>query len=139
MKKRIVATLVLSLGLAGNALAQTNLGEVLDKGARPLTKDAVQSLVNGAVYSGTFGNGIQFEMTLKTDGSISGSGRSGGESGAITGNWLVSDKGQLCTKLWNQGQSSDVCIYIYKVGDDTYTSQSDSNRGATAFKRGFKK
>ena len=55
-----------------SALAQNSLGELLDGGAKKLTKEALQSALSGAQVSGKSVTGASTEYSYKADGSFSG-------------------------------------------------------------------
>ena len=74
MKFRLLAVTVVVAGLASaNALAQANLGELLDMGAKKLSKEELVALLSGANMSGETRDGAVYDVTYKPNGTYSGS------------------------------------------------------------------
>ena len=70
--RRVMAGLIL-MGLSATpALAQKSLGDLLDGGAKKLSKEAVQSTIGGAQISGTSTTGAATDYHYTSDGKFSG-------------------------------------------------------------------
>jgi len=121
-----------------SALAQNSLGELLDGGAKKLTKEAVQSALSGAQVSGKSVTGASTEYSYKADGSFSGNlqNSEGWKSGAV-GTWKVDDGGKLCSEwtLTVNSKRFQGCGFIYAKANDYYYVESDSDRAAPIYKR----
>jgi hypothetical protein len=120
------------------ALAQHSLGDLLDGGAKKLSKEAVQSALGSAHVSGQSPLGAQLEYDLKADGYFSGNLRTwdGGNS-EVVGTWSVDDSGKICstTTVPRTGNTSKRCGFLYALPDQYYFCESDSDRAAPIFKR----
>lgn len=142
--KRIVACVVMWLGMAlasGGVLAQSNLGEVMDKGGTKLSKQDLHALIPGALWQSTTASGIAFKIDMKADQTLVGTGTNAKGSGPVTGSWAINDQGQLCTKtlIVNFRQTTEACVHVFKLGSDYFGSVSDRDRAAPASRRTYTK
>src|SRR5262245_44674555 len=99
MNRYLIGSLIL-LGLMGTvAHAQNSLGDLLDGGAKKLSKDAVKTTLGGAHVSGKAVSGADTEYDYKADGYLSGNlkAQDGWTSGAV-GKWTVDESGKLCSE-----------------------------------------
>lgn len=142
---------LLCLALAGvfalaslPASAQSNVGDLLDKGAKKLIKDDYMAMAPFRVkYLWPQGGG-EGDLVYEANGTLSGSEyhySSRSESPA-TGTWQADENGKWCMKkhmaVWKS--NTDMCWYTWKLGDDYYGSASDSDRNAPVRKaRSFAK
>lgn len=109
------------------------LGEVLDLGAKPFTKEHFLPLLPlTRTYRWNDGNG-QTVQTFKADGTLKGTATvyAGGGSSPSYGYWKFKDNGQWCVDerftAWNRGYEH--CVFLYQVGGAAvYASSSDSDR-----------
>ena len=142
----IRCSLIVGLSLLGltstAAMAQNSLGDLLDGGAKKLSKEAVQSALSGAQVSGKSTSGADTEYRYKADGSFSGNlqNSEGWRSGAV-GTWSVDDGGKLCSEWTLTGNSKRLkgCGFLYAKSDQIYYTESDSDRSAPIYKRVIKK
>ena len=104
------------------AMAQANLGELLEQGAKRLDKAEVQALLVGATLSGPTTTGGDVRLEVKADGSLSGNIR-GVRSYGVMGTWKLEDDGQFCTDLTSAGSRSmqiASCNHYYRRGRDYF-------------------
>jgi len=142
MRSNLIGSLIL-IGLTSTAaLAQNSLGELLDAGAKKLSKEAVQSALSGAHVSGKSTSGAATEYFYKADGYFSGNlqNSEGWKSGAV-GTWSVDNSGKLCSEwtLTVNSKKLKGCGFIYAKADEYYYTESDSDRTAPIYKRVIKK
>ena len=142
---RVLAAAVSFMALASApALAQTNLGELLDAGGKKLSKQEVEAALSGAALSGDMPSGATFQTDYKSDGTYSGAFTSpqNKRNGTTFGKWTVDDAGKVCTdgtiRLY-ENQPQKICAFYFKSGDQYFVSTSDSDRGAGIMKRTIKK
>jgi hypothetical protein len=95
--RKVLGGLIL-MGLSTtSALAQKSLGDLLDGGAKKLSKEAVQSAISGAQVSGTSTTGAATDYNYKPDGNFSGNLRtSDGWTTGTVGTWSVDDRQVVC-------------------------------------------
>ncbi|MES2974595.1 MAG: DUF995 domain-containing protein [Pseudomonadota bacterium] len=125
------------------AQAQT-VGELLDKGAKPLTKEDYAALMPLKIRYGWPQGGGEGELVFAADGTLSGSEyqfSSRSESPAV-GTWTVDDSGKWCMKksmtLWKT--NTDRCWITYRMGTDYYGGFAEGDRNSrTAKYKGFGK
>lgn len=120
------------------ALAQSNVGDLLDKGAKKLTKDDYMSLAPFRLKYVWPQGGGEGDLVYVADGTLSGSEyhySSRSESPA-TGTWSADDAGKWCMKkhmpVWNS--RTDMCWYTWKLGEDYWGSATDSDRSGRVVK-----
>ena len=138
----LVAGLTLLALTSTAALAQNSLGDLLDGGAKKLSKEAVQSALSGAQVSGKSTTGADTEYEFKPGGSFSGNlQNSEGWRTGVVGTWSVDEGGKLCSD-WTLAKNSKKfkgCGFLYAKADQYYYSESDSDRSAPIYKRVIKK
>ena len=123
----------------GGAHAQSNLGELLDLGAKKILKpEYVASLPTTVFAVWPDGKGER-RLTFFPDGKITGNEKhyaSGATSGSV-GKWTMTDSGKICTSVrftvW-QG-SREECRYFFRVGSDVYITLSDAARATPVQKQ----
>jgi len=145
MMFRILATTAVVFGLASaQALAQNTLGELLDMGAKKLSKEEVVTALSGASLSGETKEGASFKVDYKADGTYSGSFVSpqNKRNGTTFGTWTAADTGKICIdgsiRLY-EVQPQKSCQFYFKNGDQYYISPSDTDRSAAVQKRAIAK
>jgi hypothetical protein len=143
MRHRVLIGSSILLALTSTAaLAQNSLGDLLDGGAKKLSKDAVKSAYAGAHVSGKSASGADTEYDYKADGYFSGNLKaSDGWTTGVVGTWTVDDSGKFCGE-WTLTQNSkrfNGCGFLYAKGDQLYYVESDSDNGAKIYKRVIKK
>jgi hypothetical protein len=145
MKTLVVASCAVLIGLgSASALAQNNLGELIDMGGKKLSKEESVAALSGANVSGQARDGALFQSDYKADGTYAGAFVSpqNKRNGSTYGKWIVDDTGKVCVdgsiRLY-EVQPQKNCLFYFKNGDQYYISPSDSDRGAFVAKREIKK
>ena len=139
---------------AGPALAQTNLGELLDAGAKPLSAQEFKEALVQRVVVGPTPTGGRIEVMYTTSGGVQGTGhtRPAAETMIvivpINGAWTLGDDGKVCTSMrigigQGGGNAPPVvlpprCQFWFKHGEQYFLSDSDSDRGARVLLRTLK-
>lgn len=143
MKHYILIGSSILLGLISTAsLAQNSLGDLLNGGAKKLSKDAVKSALGGAHVSGKSVSDADTEYDYKPDGYFSGNLKaSDGWYTGVVGSWTVGENGKLCGEWTLSGNSKRFsgCGFLYTMGDQLYYVESDSDKSAKIYKRVIKK
>jgi hypothetical protein len=132
--KLSVAVSLLMSGLTAAALAQSNIGELLDKGGKKVIKADFDALLPLRVkYKWPQGGG-DGDLVYAADGTLQGTEshwRSRSDS-PTTGTWTFDDNGRWCIKksliAWNT--TTDLCWYLFQAGDRYFMSQADIDRSA---------
>ena len=150
------AMLLLGLALslcAPFAVAQNNLGELLDGGAKQLSAEEFKEQVVQRVIVGPTATGGNLEIMYASNGVIQGRGTAqfatGNTQAAITGDWKIDDSGRVCTSTWigNVGGAGGPvlgvalpsrCQVWFKYKEQYFLSDSDSDRSAKVLRRTVK-
>ena len=125
------------------ALAQTNLGQLLDSGAVKVSAaDFKQEIVGRAVVGparGVYSATSTQEVVYLEGGVIRGSGASsvfggmsgGGQTFVIEGTWTIDERDRVCqtTRLGSMVLAPR-CQYWFKQSDKYFFADSDSDRSA---------
>ncbi|MEN9384953.1 MAG: hypothetical protein RL323_2096 [Pseudomonadota bacterium] len=128
---KLLMTLIATLtALVAPVYAQSNVGELLEKGGKQLGKSDVLELVP-LRYQSKWPNGQgEEELFFTSDGNITGTGYHYGSrsNSPATGQWKVDEDGRVCTPktftAWNS--STNMCWYLYRLNDGYYsTAKSD--------------
>ena len=133
---KIAAEIILSMGTAH---AQSNLGELLDQGGSKVTKDQWVALLPATVSGITTSGKAEFKLTFKPDGTFSGTSASlqGYGSSGNYGTWKMDSNGEQCFDEnfpgWNL--KLNTCGFLYKLGNQYFRSNSDSDKTSPIFKR----
>lgn len=154
--KGAVSTLTLPLALAVAlwtplAAAQSNLGELLDAGARKLSPEEFKEEVVQRVIVGPTASGGSMEVMYTRTGVIQGLGAPGVGApfyAPISGEWKTDDGGRICTAM-RIGTGGIVagasgltlparCQYWYRHDQQYFFSDSDFDRSARVFRRTVK-
>src|ERR1700756_2162383 len=97
------AMLLLGLALslcAPFAVAQNNLGELLDGGAKQLSAEEFKEQVVQRVIVGPTATGGNLELMYASNGVIQGRGSHplaiGNNQSPISGDWKIDDSGKIC-------------------------------------------
>jgi len=137
-------TLQLSLALAlltsgSFAMAQANLGTLLDAGAARLSAEEFRRELVGRQISGLAANGQQMQIVYLESGEIRGAGGAtprggaggGGQTFDIQGTYTIDDSARMCTTM-QLGRTSLAprCQYWYRLDRQYFLSDSDSDRSA---------
>lgn len=116
---------VVALGLSATiALAQSNVGELLDAGGKALSKDEVLAVLKGATASGPLNGGGESQIEWKDNGVLSGyTVNATGRRGSIFGTWAVDESGRICrdyeVKFYESTKVKD-CFSVYRLGEQYF-------------------
>jgi len=151
---RLSKTLLAGIFLAScvsPAVAQTNVGQLLDSGAAKLSAaDFKQEIVGrylvGPGRGGLISTSSAQEVVYLEDGLIRGSGSVGTFSGTfgvsfgIEGTWTIDERDRVCqTTRAGNVVLAPRCQYWFKLSDKYYFADSDSDRSALITVRTVKK
>ena len=115
------------------AHAQSNLGELLDQGAKKMPGAAVKAwLLSGTLTGSSLTNGFPVEVRYKEDGSFTGSVAAPRGPVGIWGKWTLQDDGKLCAEIAaaTRPDVQRTCVYFFSIAERYYVSESESDRGA---------
>ena len=130
------------------ALAQNNLGELLDAGAKRLSAEEFRQEVTQHSLEGVIPSGGRMEVMYASSGVIQG--RTGGLgtglnptlgtiSAPIDGVWNIDDSGRTCTSMVIGRTFLPLrCQFWFKYKEDYFAADSDSDRNARVFRRTVK-
>jgi hypothetical protein len=151
LSKTLLAGILLASGVSP-ALAQTNVGQLLDSGAVKLSAEEFKQQIVGRFLIGP-GRGLSMaasaqEVVYLADGLIRGSGHAttlggmsgGGQSFSIEGTWTIDERGRVCqsTRAGNVVLAPR-CQVWFKQSDNYFFADSDSDRSALITVRTLKK
>jgi hypothetical protein len=125
------------------AVAQGTLGELLDAGASKMSAREFKQELVGRPIAGPTPAGNSLEVVYIDNGRISGAGFAsllggavgGGASYAVEGSW--NDDGEkICTRMQlGRVDLPPRCQFWFKLGEQYFLSDSDSDRLARVFRR----
>jgi hypothetical protein len=133
------------------ALAQNNLGELLDAGAKRLSAEEFRQEVTQHSLEGVIPSGGRMEVMYASSGVIQG--RTGGPNTGYTGNpiiqgnvwapidgvWNIDDSGRTCTSMViGRTILPFRCQFWFKYKEDYFIADSDSDRNVRVFRRTVK-
>ena len=134
------------------AVAQTNVGQLLDGGAVKLSAADFRQQIVGRYMAGpgrgVFSASSSQEVVYLEGGVIRGSGASsvfggmsgGGQTFVIEGSWAIDEQGRVCqTTRAGNVVLAPRCQYWFKQADKYYFADSDSDRSALVTIRTVKK
>jgi hypothetical protein len=123
------------------ALAQSNVGELLAMGGKKLSDDELKSALIGNTLTGATSIGGSFEIAYKTDGSIIGKMSDPRRVDTIVnGTWGIDDNGKLCTELryenWNATEKR--CGFVFRYAGGYFASTPDANPSTAVMRRSIR-
>jgi hypothetical protein len=133
------------------AAAQTNLGELLDAGAKRLSADEFKQELVQRVLVGPTASGGTLEVMYAANGGVQGVGNppigASGLLAPVSGEWTIDDEGRVCTsmRIGGGGGAAGIamlpprCEFWLRSGEYYFLSVSDSDRRARVFRRTVKK
>lgn len=145
--------LPLSLALllwAPLAASQSNLGALLDAGAKKLSAEEFKEQLVQRVIVGPTAAGGETEVMYARSGVIAGTGNFQDVAAvllvSISGEWTLDDNGRVCTAMRIIGRPSPIsgvmlpprCQFWFKYKGDYFISDSDSDRSARVLRRTLK-
>jgi hypothetical protein len=124
------------------ALAQSNLGELLDSGAKKLSpeefrEDVVQRMIVGPLNN----QGGSIELMYANNGEVQGIGQSESypRPNTIGGIWKIDDSGRICESMHFEVTFLPYrCQFWFKYADHYFLSDSDSDRRTRVLRRTVK-
>ena len=157
-EKSVLRPTKLSLGIAlllcaPLAVAQNNLGELLDAGAMRLSVDEFKEEVVQRIITGPTQTGGKLEVIYGTNGVVQGNGSylaHQDSTSQISGQWTIDDTGRICTSMGiggtgTAGPGTGSIVYLpprcqiwFKYAGQFFLSDSDSDRSARLIRRMFK-
>jgi hypothetical protein len=133
------------------AMAQNNLGELLDAGATRLYPEVFKEEVVQRVIVGPTATGARLEVMYTTNGMVQGTGATAPSQIAlapVSGEWTIGDNGRICTsmRIGGAGGGGNLagvilpprCQFWFKYAEQYFFSDSDTDRGARVFRRTLK-
>jgi hypothetical protein len=129
------------------ALAQNNLGELLDAGAKRLSAEEFRQEVVQRTIVGATTTGGRMEAMYASSGVIKGqssiyTGSSTTDQrtlGQIDGVWNIDDSGRTCTSMVVGRTFLPLrCQFWFKYKEDYFIADSDSDRNVRVFRRTVK-
>lgn len=127
---------------ASLAVAQSNLGELLDAGARKLTVDEFKAELVQHLIVGQTPGGANFEIVYTNTGGIDGQGSAPFAGvNVISGQWTTDDSGRICTSMAFVRATRAAlsrCEFWFKYSEQYFLSVSDSDRQTRVLRRTIK-
>jgi len=132
------------------AAAQSNLGALLDAGAKRLSAEEFKQEVVQHMIVGPTATGGEIEVMYASTGVIQGIGSyqqlAPVHIVGVSGEWMLDDNGRVCTAMriaGGGGTASGVmlpprCQFWFKYKGDYFISDSDSDRYARVLRRALK-
>lgn len=130
--------------------AQSNLGELLDAGAKKLTVEEFKDEVVQRVIVGPTATGGKLEVLYAQTGVIQGIGTytelTSQKLAPISGEWTTDNNGRVCTSMTIGSGAGPVtavmlpprCQFWFKSAQQYFLSDSDSDRGTKVLRRTIK-
>jgi hypothetical protein len=141
--------LPLALGLWSTATAaQTNVGELLDAGAKPLSAAEFREQIAQHIVSGALRSGTDMEIMYARSGVLIGEAWNRGDYRRLNigGEWKIDDKDRVCASInfGGGGYTGQIrlpvgCEFWFKLGDKYFVADSDYDRDAKAVVRTLKR
>lgn len=126
MKAAHIFAIGMVLAVVQQTWAQSNVGELLDKGGKQLSKEEIlEKLKNGGKFSGSTRSGASLNLELKVDKSLSGNASSPRGTTGVFGTWEVEDSGRVCVNYVLQALNNrdQACSYQYLLGSERFSAK----------------
>jgi len=127
------------------AVAQSNLGELLEAGARKLSAEDFRQEVTQYILVGDVPAGGRMELMYASSGVIKGVSNlmtgvpQNPVGGQIDGVWNIDDSGRICTSMVvGKTFLPFRCQFWFKYKQDYFIADSDSDRNARVLRRSVK-
>jgi hypothetical protein len=143
LPKKVLVGLALWLWVS-LAVAQNNLGELVDAGAKKLSADEFKHELVQRTLLGMSPSGSRMELMYASSGMIQGSSDTPNVKGVtltapIDGVWNVDDSGRICTSMViGRNMLPLRCQFWFKYKEDYFVADSDSDRYVKVFRRSVK-
>ena len=139
------SALAILLACAAPAWAQETVGELLQRGLKPMSADELKAFLPGSTYTaprsvGTASGGDPLTLELGADGKANGT-RS---QNPMVGDWKVDEGGRFCysvspTVSRGARRPSEGCYFLFKADDAYYRASDAGNSAARLTKVEFKR
>jgi hypothetical protein len=110
--------------LGTSALAQTTVGELLEKGGMQTTKAEIIALMPMKTQSKWPNGQGEEELFFSVDGKITGSGYhfQSRTNSPVEGAWTVDESGKFCVpkRFTGWGSSTNLCWYAFRLGENYF-------------------
>jgi len=135
---------------SGPITVPSNLGELLDAGGRRLSAAEFKREVTQHTLVGLWESGGGIEMKYAANGAIQGLAQPSSQyawSSTVNGEWTIREGEKVCTTMQISGGTNQLsvpsrfplsCQTWFKLGDDYFVSDSDSDRRAKVVRRTVK-
>jgi hypothetical protein len=114
-------SVVTGLVLGSGALAQSNVGELLEKGGKQTTKAEFLELMPMRIQQRWPNGQGEEDLFFSLDGKITGTGfhYASRTDSPAEGTWTVEEDGKFCVpkKFPKWGSSTNMCWYGFRLGD----------------------
>lgn len=129
------------------ALAQTNLGELLDAGAKKLSAEEFKQELVQHTLVGTSPAGTRMEVIYANSGVIQGRSDTGGGPAnvpvafmaPIDGVWNIDGSGRICSSMVIGRNLLPLrCQFWFKYKEEYFVADSDSDRYVKVLRRSIK-
>jgi hypothetical protein len=127
------------------AIAQSNVGQLLDMGAQKLTTEQFKEELVQRVIVGPTATEATLELIYASTGAIQGRAFTPQEAQTfanlppIDGDWTVGENGSICTRMTIGKASLPYrCQFWFKYADHYFLADSDSDRRARVLRRDLK-
>jgi len=137
--------------LAPLAAAQTNLGPLLDAGAKQLSPEEFKLEIVQRTIAGPTTSGGSIEVMYANNGLVQGTGIAPISArmlvASVTGEWRIDDSGRICASMrLLPGTGGPVsgftlpsrCQFWFRLGDTYFISDSNSDRSMRVLSRKLK-
>lgn len=112
------------LTLSSNSLAQTTVGELLEKGGKQNTKAEIMALMPMRIQQKWPNGQGEEELFFSLDGKITGTGShySSRTDSPVEGKWTVDEDGKFCAPKTFTGwrTSTNLCWYGFSLGETSF-------------------
>jgi hypothetical protein len=131
-----------ALLIAGPALAQGTLGELLDAGGTKLAGDTFRTEIADATVSGPSRTGGSVEFVYRADGTFTGTFSSPqGRGAGVVGTWKIDEDGRVCVDfaIVATDRRDRNCGFLFKLAGAYFASESGADRDAVVLKRAVRR
>jgi hypothetical protein len=126
-------------------IAQNNLGELLDAGAKKMSTEEFRQEVVQRLIVGPTSSGAMIEVIYASSGAIQGRAYTIQEPQSYTvlpsidGDWKIDDKERICVSMWiGKAPLPYRCQFWFKYAEQYFISDSDSDRRTRVLRRTLK-
>ncbi|PJI97593.1 hypothetical protein CLU85_2385 [Acidovorax sp. 69] len=117
---------LMGLTLGAGAMAQSTVGELLEKGGKQNTKAEIMALMPMRIQQKWPNGQGEEELFFSVDGKITGTGShySSRTDSPVEGTWTVEEDGKFCApkKFTKWGNSTNLCWYGFRLGENAFSA-----------------